>query len=315
MKSIKIILATVVIGAIGYFVWQSIADPGVKETTPLTNNQFVDKIRDEIDSLSKLTSSDFNGEIYRNIQYRIDEWGKQKQFGETEFESDQQQDILSRDLYTEYLTGFITKAFWVFRSDEWDFSDRRYIATESNELIQSPYLDVNSEVRNKLEEIQSILQQYNRVQNFVDNMNSYLDTSPFDIDTSKTWLAQVKDLRYKALGNRYVYNCKKFNDALNSAPQRAYNKHLNSVRSQIFAKSGAYRNGIYLGQNWAQKTADYRDKVYEPVVKEMSFLQSNSDQLYGLSAYNDLQSLNNRWNRELQDAIEYFQNLSYSNNQ
>ncbi len=315
MKIIKILLAVIVLGGIGYFVWQSVANPGEKSPPPVISSPFVDKIREEIDSLSKLTSSDFNGELYRNIQYRIDEWGKRKQFGETEFESDQQQDNLSRDLYAVYVSGFIVKAFVVFRSDEWDSSDRRYLATESNELKKSPYLDVNSKVREKLEEIQAILQQYNRVQNFVDNMNSYLDTSPFNFDTSKNWLAQVKDLKNRALGNKYVYNCKKFNVALNTAPARAYSKHLNSVRSQIFAKSGTYRNGTYSGQNWAQKTADYRDKVYEPVVEEMSFLQSNSDDLYGLSAYDDLQSLNNRWNRELQDAIEYFQNLSYSNNQ
>lgn len=308
MKTIKILLAVVVLGAIGYFIWQSYADPGVKVAPTVTGNQFVDKIRHEIDSLSKLSSNDFNGEFYRNIQYRIDQWNTQQLLGNTKTECENQRDNLSRDLYTVYVSGFIIKAFGVFRSNDWDSRDRIYIANETQELINSPYLDQNSEVYQRLENIKAILDQYNNVQNFVNGLNSYLDSGPFDIDDSMNWLALTKDLKDRALGNSYVYNCTRFHEILNSAPQRAYNKHFNSVRSQIYARAGEYRNGRFTGTSWAQLASDYRDKVYEPIVDDLSYLDQNAETLYGVSASNDLQPLYDRWNRELQNAIEHFQN-------
>lgn len=310
MKALKIGIVIAVLGGIGYYIWQSLAITEEKPVIIEADNQFVEKIEKEIKTLSEMPTGEFCGDFYKNIQFRIDDWSKQKHFGVNDKENEHWQDVLSRDLYSAYAPKFILQTFVVFSRSDWEISKREFIANEANKLLQSAYLDQSNSVRIKLEEIKTILRKYNEVQSFIFNLNSYLDSSPFEIETSKKWLDDVNNLKRNNLGNTYVNNCSHFHEALNSAPQKAYSKHLNFVRSRASAKSGAYKNSIYTGETWAQKAADYRDKIYDPIMEDITFLQNNANTLYGVSAFSDLNNVKSRWDNELVNAIQYFKESS-----
>lgn len=310
MKALKIGIVIAVVAGIGYYIWDSLAV--TEEKTPIeeAEDQFVMEIKKDIKSLGEMPTGEFCGDFYKNTQFKIDDWAKQNFFGENEKENKNWQDILSRDLYSAYAPKFILQAFVIFSRSDWEISKREFITSEANVLLQSPYLDQSNSVRTKLEEIKTIIRKYNEVQSFIYNMNSYLESSPFEIEASKKWLDDVNDLKGNNLGNPYVNNCSHFHEALNSAPQKAYSKHLNFVRSRASAKSGAYKNSIYTGETWAQKAADYRDKIYDPILEDITFLQNSATTFYGVSAYSDLNSVKSRWDNELVNAIQYFKESS-----
>jgi hypothetical protein len=99
MKIVKIGLTVAVLAAMGIFIWRStVTLPEVGEI-PLPKNQFVERINQEIDSLSKMPINKPWEEFYKTIDYHISEGYENQRLGNNEEENEQMQKILSDKLF------------------------------------------------------------------------------------------------------------------------------------------------------------------------------------------------------------------------
>ena len=302
MKSvIKIGFIVLVIAGLGVLVrsWYRQVPP-LPQPPPPPDNPFVCKTENSIDSLSHYSEIAFCNTLYRDIKAEIRSYSRNNKIDSTD------EVYLLKNLDYNYFDKFIFQAFQVFDDSEWDDDKRQIIASEATALKHSPYLESGSVVSKKLDEIQAIIRKYNEVSAFIGELNNYLDYSPFNLDNSRNYVTNAADWERRGFDNRYVNNITKFHNSLHSVPSRAYSKHLNYVKSKVNANRGRYRTGSFSGNNWAQQAADYRDRIFDPIVNELIQFQNTSGTLYGISAVSDLQNVRAGWNNELFDAIEYF---------
>jgi len=214
--------------------------------------------------------------------------------------------LLLKNLDYTYFDKFTVQAFRFFGGSKWDDGKVRFIATETAKLKHSPYLEPGSVVSEKFNEIQAVINTYNEVSAFIENMKAFFDNGTFNLYNSKSYINSAANWEQNGLNNRYVNNITEFHNILRSAPSRAYSKHLNYLRSRVNANIGEYRTGTFSGNNWAQKATDYRDKVFDPIAEEIEQFQNISASLYGISPSSDLQNIKTSWNSEIMNAIEYF---------
>jgi hypothetical protein len=130
MKSIKIILAVIVIAVIGFFAVRSLVNIGPTGAVVLPKNQFTTRIELEIDSLGKLSDSKFCKEFYREVDYHINDYYKGNRFSVNQSDNKQWRDNLLKNLYSAYTDKFIRQAFYVFGRDEWKVKDLQFICSE-----------------------------------------------------------------------------------------------------------------------------------------------------------------------------------------
>jgi hypothetical protein len=100
-------------------------------------------------------------------------------------------------------------------------------------------------------------------------------------------------------------------EALRELPSKAYTKHLNYVQQKVNANLYKYRMGNFSGISWTEKTSDYRNKIFDPVVDEIKQLEEEKNTYNVPTTFNsDLSSLKNKWEGELKAAIYYFRFVS-----
>ena len=97
MKTIKISLAIVVIGIIGYFVANSIIDVGNPPLPPPVVNEFTKIIDEGISDLQKMPVTNFKDlkAAYQDVLYDIDNYHSEKRLGKNQVENDQSKERLS----------------------------------------------------------------------------------------------------------------------------------------------------------------------------------------------------------------------------
>jgi len=302
MKTLKISLVIIAIAAVaGYFLWKWVVIPPPPPPPPSVANEWEKKIRDKIDSLNQHSAAKFCPAFYTEIKNNIPE------FEEAGKIDNKTATDLAKNLDYAYFDKFIAQAFHVFRGSEWQPSDRSFIDTETEKLQKSKFLDPVSNVNKKLIEILDILQTYNKVDSFIQSVDSYVKRGAFSLEKSKAYLFSIQQYKSDGLG-QYVNNCTSLHDALKDLPEKLYTKHLNYVKQSINANRNAYRNTSFSGVNWAQKTNDYKNKIYFPVIAIINELETEKN-IYNVSTINsDLSALKDIWEKELADATEYFKN-------
>lgn len=310
MKAIKIGLAIVVIGAIGYFVVKSLGSTNEMEEVLPPKNAFVERIQNEINSIKAQSNSEFNKNIYNNVKYLIDDHYKPHppqypygRLGDTQWENDQQKKNLSRNLYSAYVNKFLEQAFYVFKNKEWRSADLAFIRSEYKELQGSPYLQSGNPINSKFGEIKGIFDKYDEINRFISSCNnlSYPNepslNDKFPINDVTGNLDQVKKYRNAKLGNSYLNNCERLHIALNAVPQKMYEKHYKYLNNKIDAWSGMYK------QYNSQRA--YTDNLYTPLKNEIELLDNSVYQIPDLSN-NRHDRLMAKWDRDAALAYKHF---------
>lgn len=302
MKTLKITLAVAVIIAIAFFVIRSLVITDSPTIVTKSTNQFIERIRHEIDSLNNFPNNKFSKELYKEIGYHIEDYHKDGRLGNTPFNNNQMRETLTNDLYTAYTNKFVKQVFHVFNGSQWEINDLNFIRSEYQTLRGSKFLKGGSDIDKRFKETQNILSKYNEISNFITANKgfSYSGTGlsdRFPISDVEGRISKAKAYLNNNLGNQYVSKCTRLRAGLKSTPQSLFSAHVRYLDNKINEWSGMYSN--------FNSQRAYADNLYQPLKSEISTL---SNDIY---AGSDIDGEYNRLMRKLdsdsQKAYNYFQ--------
>lgn len=303
MKTIKISLAIVVFGIIGYFVANSISDIVKPPLPPPVVNEFTKIIDEEISDLQKLPVTNFKDlkAAYQEVMYDIDNYHREKRLGKDQVENDQSKVRLSKNLYTTYVSKFIKQAYFVFSKSEWSPVDLNFIRSESITLKNSKFLDKKGDVYNSFYQFQQVLSKYNEINNFIASCKGFPSSSEelnsqFPIDAVKQKIASAASYRNHKLENIYVNNCTRLHNQLNEIPKFLFYTHVRYLDKKISNWSGMYDN--YNSQG------EYVENLYKKINYEINGLEND---IYNVpNKDNEKKKLNDKLNQDYNNAENYF---------
>ena len=305
----RIIFTIIGVMALIFIAWYifkpSTPAPEVPPPAQVTN-LYIERIEKEIDSLAQLPNYTLDNELYQIIQYHIADGYQNNSFGSNENDNSEWENVLSEKLYFAYLQQFIKATFVVFKSTEWETSKVNFIENEVTLLQKSPYLSKGSKASNELVEIQDVIKQYYVIVHFITNVTNYMKAGSFDYSKSMSYINTALQYQNQNLGNRYVNNNRLLHVALNNIPGLAYTKHQQYIVEKVNANSNKYRTASFSGASWAQKAADYRNKIFDPVLEEIKFFEKEKSSYRVIRGEIDLNALKKKWVKELDEAITYF---------
>jgi hypothetical protein len=304
MKAVKIVLAVAVIVTIGCFVWKSLVEIGDPDKIPAPKNQFVERIEQEIDSLSKMPDNAFCKDFYKEVSYHIADDYKNARFGSNNSENKQWNTNLTNNLYAAYTDKFIKQAFYVFQHSEWEVTSLNFIRNEKQTLQESALLEKNSPIADSFTKIQQILSKYDEVSDFIYNCrnfpfpSNYSMASQFPISEVKSKISGAKEYLNKRLDNEYVNNCTRLHAGLNEVSQILFSKHVTYLNNKIQHWTDLYAN--------FNSQADYSRNLYQPLKSEIDLLDMDT---YGVSPSifdSNYSRLKNKLGADSQKAYNYF---------
>lgn len=302
MKSIKIILAIVVVAIIGFFVTKWLINFIPPKDIDLPKNQYAERIESEIDSLKKMPESKFCQKYYNDVKYRINDYFNQGFLGNNESDNSQWQEILLKNLYSAYAPKFVEQAKYVFSRTEWKYDDLKFIRNEVKNLKSSAYLGSTGLVTS-FDEINTILAKYDEINNFINACKGYA-FSNYDLEIT---FPDVSDKIQKSrayitnnLDNSYVNNCTRLKEGLQAIPKILFDKHISYLTKKVNDNGARYSEFNY--------QSDYSNTIYTPLRNQVDAL--NND-IYGIgdnvfnNAYHSVYNLLSDYNR---DATNYYKN-------
>lgn len=313
MKTIKISLAVIVVGAIAFFVWKS-QDEG-QELPPITQsqNQFIPQIEQKINSISSLPNNEFNKEIYQEALDLIDLFYRPNppqypygRLGKTQAQNDLMKNNLSRDLYKAYTQIFIAQTFYVFRNKEWKSDDLNFIRSEYRSLQKSPLLQRGSVEVNKLNEIQGVFNKYEEINNFLASCYSFdypgihksIMNDQFPLERVQKKLNEAKSYLDNNMENPYLKNNPHLRNDLNKIPELLFRKHVKYLEEKINSSLGLYT------KDFAGSHSNYNLSVYTPLINELNVL--TKDIYKTTDYYSEYLRLRGKLYKDASDAWEYW---------
>lgn len=315
MKSIKIILAIVVVAIIGFFVTKWLINIDPVPPINLPKNQYTDRDSIMIDSLERIPVDKFCKEYYLKVQATIDEDFRNGSLGLTSYKEDniwkvkkdnnlnnQWNEILSKNLYSAYAPKFVEQALYVFSRSEWKNDDLKFIRSEVKSLQNSTHLS-EGPIKTSFDKINTILAKYDEINNFINACKGYT-YSNYDLESTFPDVSEKiqKSRAYitNNLDNSYVNNCTRLKEGLPAIPKILFDKHINYLTKKINDNGARYSEFNY--------QSDYSNTIYTPLRNQIDAL--NND-IYGIgdyvfnNGYNSVYNLLSDYNR---DATNYYKN-------
>jgi hypothetical protein len=301
MKTIKIWLAVIVVAAITFFVIQSFADTDKPDEIKQSGNQFIDLIQHEIKALQLKPDNQFCKQYYNEVNYHIDDYYKGSRLGKSKIENDQWKENLSKQLYAAYADKFVKQAFYVFSRSEWQGTALEFIRNEYQMLQSSPFLERNSSIDRRFNEIGAILSKYDEIASFISSCRNFSinstglsDPFPFPLVTNNISRASV--YRHTKLGNSYVNNCTRLHNELKEVPAMLFYAHVRYLDRMITSWSNMFAN--YSSQK------AYADGLYRVVERKLDELDNN---IYDLSNFDtEYMRLKQKWQADGSKAYDHF---------
>ncbi len=234
MKKIKIVLTILVVALIclGIFLGIQRIEPIEEEKPP--ENQFIQKIEQDIAEIRSKSDNKFCGDYYREVSHRINEFSKPLppsfpygRYGSTKLENDQWKEDLEKTLYSVYAEKFIKQAKSVFRGSAWRKEDLKFIQSEKSMLKKSKWLMAESPIDKDFTTIQTTLNKYYEVVNLISSCNNYNFLSTelsvrFPIGDVQSKISRASILQQNRLENAYVNNCIRLHEGLKEVPEKLF---------------------------------------------------------------------------------------------
>jgi hypothetical protein len=313
MKLVKILLAVIVLIIICFFTWLWVININIVPPPP-PQNTYTKEIQRKIDSLSKFSNTAFCPNEFRNIQTSINEFHKYGQLGLTPFQdgkiwkdkndednNDRWKDILSKNLYYAYSQKIVEQSMYVFNNQDWSPVDIGIIRREVKILKSSQYLSNPSSTNDSFNKIESILNEYSKIENFINscrnfsfNSNDFYAKFPdvtSQIQQSKSYIALI-------VNHPELKNCKSLIVALNLIPNILFNKHVSFLTDKIDSYGSMYKE--YNSQK------EFTDAISLPLSSELDGLNNS---IYGINSNyfeKDETNLKDKLDTYNYDAFLYF---------
>jgi len=295
MKALKIgliVLVLLVIAVLVYLGIDNTATGPVTEPAAPSDNEYVKKADNKIDSLSHYPETKFCKDFYTEIEQDILVYKKDNKI------SEKQKDDLLKNLNYTYFSKFIDQSFNIFNGSVWDAAKLNFISNETKRLQKSSYIEKGGDVSKKLDEIQSILNKYYEIRNFVNRANSFTGNESFNLSTAKSLAISAREYRSN-MGNKYLNNTS-LKDDLNRIPEKIYQKHLSFLRNRVNQNCNKYAD-------FSSYNAYKNREMYKVVNDDLySFIESSS--AYGVTrskAENDRESIKKKWDQDIISAFRY----------
>lgn len=302
MKTLKISLVVVVLGAILFFIIKSFGGtPPPAPAVSQPKNATINNIVKEITILDSLPNNKFCKDKYNAIMYLINDNSKDQLLGNDQTENEQWKENLSRDLIITYSDKFIKQTFYVFGRSDWNKKDIDFIRSESIELRKSKFLEKSTPVDSSLLKIQETLSKYDEINSFIYScINfSYKENSlnsTFPIETVKNKISKAILYKHNKLENSYLNNCSRLHSQLNAIPQSLFDAHYKYLNNKL-----NHWSGLFSAYN-SQK--EYVNNYYDPR-KEEIYLMDNT--IYNVKVFSSKQyELIQILNKDSRDAYSYF---------
>lgn len=304
MKTIKVALATLVLSAIAFFVIKSIfIEPPVEGGKISSGNPFIDKIQQEIKSITLKPDNNFCKESYSIAFFQINDFHKSRRFGNSTSENDLWKENLTKQLYAAYAQKFIKQAFYIFNRREWNNNDLNFIRDEYLALQKSNLLERNSLIDKKFNEIKSIFYKYDEIVSFISACNEFsyteinLDLS-FPIQNITNKISVAKKYRSNNLENTYVNNCSRLHIDLKKVPKNLFYVHVKYLDNIIDFWSNSYKNFI--------NQSSHKSSILFPIKEKIEILDMNKD-IYDVPELENEQSrLEKKLEKDGNKAMDYF---------
>jgi len=303
MNVLKIILSLAVLLTIIFFIIRSLGGPPPQPRDPKPpENQFTKNIEEKIDSIGKLSDSNFCNEFYKEVEWHIGNYHEQNRFGKTSLENDQWKEILTKKLYSVYTAKFIRQSFFVFRGVSWKDTDLDFIRSELQKLRTSELLEKNSPMDKNFTRIQDIFNKYDEIKKFISASNNF---SPSDLSLSSRYnISKVKDRMSLAktyqnirftLENESVKLCTRLQSELGRIPQLLFNAHVAYLDRKIDELSGSYTN--------YRLQPEYAKDLYIPLKNEIEGLYTVNYDVPNL--HSEYKRLKAKWEEDNEKANNF----------
>lgn len=306
MKSIKISLAIIVFGAIGYFLYSNFVTNSDGKIPPLKTG-FEDRVKNDIDSIRKMPINRFNGDVYRNTLYIINEYAKPQppnypygRLGNTQAKAEETKQRLTKDLHVAYAEKFKAQAYYVFNGSQWPIEQLSFIQSEKNFIQNKAKFESNTATARDFVQIQTILSKYNEINAFVNRCNgfSFRSTSlsdRFPVDDVELLIAQANAYLNSDLGNEYVSKCTRLRNELAKVTQVLFAAHIGYLNNKI-----TYWTGFYVEYN---SHSDYVNNLYKPIKAEIELLEND---IYNSNSFDaEYDRLLRKWNSDNLNAFRH----------
>lgn len=234
-KVVKILLLTIaicsVIGGIFYFVKDIIVSPKKLDLT----NQYVSKIKNDIDQIFSCKSSFIKTDsLYEMIDYNIIDYNKDKLLSKKDY------NLLLENFISAYTPVFIDQSFKKFERPVWSIVDNEYMQSRivklkaykvehSGKIVSA--LENNSPNYKRLDSIQNVIDCYNEAKGLMSK------TSFDGISNVRLRISRARELSTM----HHLCNCREIVDGLNQLPLNIHSSHYRYIEN-IPERFKDYRN-------------------------------------------------------------------------
>ena len=250
----------------------------------------------------------FYQSLYNEIVGEISTLGKKSKLGESPIENWDNTDMLLNNVFTVYANKFIQTSFTVFEKPEWDQNDIDLIREESQKLSNSEFLANPSRIYNDLSSLQTIINKYDEVTNFISSSrrlklksNPYLLDYTFPFNILKNKISRVERYKNNQLGNTYVNNNLQLHTKLSKIKKQLIKQYTDYVSYKINYHMGSYQEvPKKMGWNY------YDTEIHSKLTLVYSTFKNNcqnNDYEYDSSVINAVKA---KLDNEASAAYKYF---------
>jgi len=273
MKYLKIILAILAVIGIGLAIRAYYTKTTELQKVDRSTNQFVRRVRQEINALSEKPDNKFCKDSYDIIKYHIDDYASINRLGSTLQDvqgNQQQQQVLSKDLYSAYAVKFVDQAKYVFGHNEWKSSDQSFIKSEVTRLRSigkaNNYLESGVGVDNDFSEFLKYIEKYYKELQFISECKKF---SFKDLDLDKHFPVSdaqsiINDSKTHLNELGIVKNSDVVRNGLTNVPKDIFTVH----ESYLTKKLAEYK-GMYM---YSFSLKDYEEHLYGLLKKDINEL-------------------------------------------
>ncbi|MCL2182011.1 MAG: hypothetical protein FWB85_00895 [Chitinispirillia bacterium] len=311
MKIIKYIVLLAALSGIAFFIARSLVNsPPPPPEPPPPENQFTKRIKEEIDSIGRLSDSVLDNKFYKEVAWSIGNYHEQGRFGKTSLENSRWNDILSKELYSVYAAKFIRQAFLVFSGAVWAASDLDFVRNEFQALQKSEWLEKDSPVDKNFTKIRDNFKKYDEIRRFISAAKRVPqlpdDLAPvFPVEDVEERMAKEKAYRQIRfdLDRGSAALCTRLQGEMTEIPEILFKAHIAYLDKKIARWSGSYKN--YNRENQSEY-----ETLYTSVRKEIDGFNAVAYDVSGHRA--EYRRLLQKWDDDNGDAYKYFRDLDYN---
>ena len=311
MKIIKVFLTLLTLAIVILFAKNLMSDDEIiidDDEIIVFETNHKEYIEKKIESLGAKPDNIFYQALYNEIVGEITNLGKKSKLGESPSENKNNKDMLLNNVFTVYANKFIQTSFTVFEESVWEQNNIDLIREESQKLSNSEFLANPSKIYDNLSSLQTIINKYDEVTDFISNSrrlklksNPYLLDYTFPFNTLKNKISRVERYKNNQLGNTYVNNNLQLHTKLSTIKKQLIKQYTDYVYYKINYHMGSYQE-VPKEMGWNYYDTEIHSKL-SLVYSTFKNNCQNNDYEYDSSVINAVKA---KLDNEGADAYKYF---------